>query len=190
MKRLHARTGRRSGFTLAEVMVTLIVVGITLTLILQGLNTAKITAAHTHNRKVARELALYTLGEMEAGLFWEELEVGDDQFYGTYAEQGYEAFEWEIIVGDESFTEYEESEDGYHDSYAYRRYKEEEQREDDDRDEDEESTEPYERVSIRVTFPKLGEQSNEITLERWIPWKQVYGVDEEALAEEEEEAES
>jgi len=80
-------------------MVTLIVVGITLTLILQGLNTAKITAAHTHNRKVARELALYTLGEMEAGLFWEDLEVGDDQFYGTYAEQGYEAFEWEIIVG-------------------------------------------------------------------------------------------
>lgn len=163
-------------------MVTLIVVGITLTLILQGLNTAKMTAAHTHNRKVARELALITLGELEAGLFWEDLEVGEDQLSGSYAEEGYELFFWEVIVGDENFPEYEDSEDGYHDSYAYRRYQEDE--EDDDYD-DEEEAEPYERVSIRVTFPKLAEQPNEITLERWIPWDQVYGVDEDQeLAEE------
>ena len=44
---------------------------------------------------------------------------------------------------------------------------------------DEDAAEPYERVSIRVTFPKLGEQKNEITLERWIPWEQVYGEDPE-----------
>jgi len=181
-----AITGKRAGFTLAEVMVTLIVVGITLTLILQSLNTAKITAAHTHNRKVARELALYTLGEVDAGLFWEDLEVGDDQFNGSYAEQGYEAFYWEIIVGDEDFLDYEESESGYHDSYAYRRYQEQEEEDEDGLDEDEDAAEPYERVTIRVTFPKLGEQPNEIKLERWIPWEQVYGVDEEALAEEEE----
>ena len=47
------------------------------------------------------------------------------------------------------------------------------------------TSEPYERVSIRVTFPKLSEQPNEITLERWIPWDQVYGVDEDAAEEEE-----
>ena len=183
MKVARTNAGRRAGFTLAEVMVTLIVVGITLTLILQGLNTAKITAAHTHNRKVARDLALYTLGQMEAGLFWEDLEVGDDMFSGSYAEQGYEAFFWELVLGDENLPDYEESEDGYHDSYAYRRYQEEE--DEDDLDEDEEATEPYERVTIRVIFPKLGEQQNEITLERWIPWEQVYGVDEEAQQEEE-----
>ena len=171
------------GFTLAEVMVTLIVVGITLTLILQGLNTAKMIAADTHNRKVARELALYTLGEMEAGLFWEDLEFGDDLLSGSYAEQGYEFFSWVITLGDENFPEYEDSESGYHDTYAYRRYLEDEE-EDDDFDEDEESSEPYERVSIRVTFPKLSELENEITLERWIPWDQVYGVDEDAAAEE------
>jgi prepilin-type N-terminal cleavage/methylation domain-containing protein len=174
----------KAGFTLAEVMVTLIVVGITLTLILQGLNAAKMTAAHTHNRKVARELAIYTLGEMEAGLFWEELEYGDDQLSGTYAEQGYEYFSWIIVVGDENFPEYEDSESGYHDTYAYRRYQEEED-EDDDLDEDEDQSEPYERISIRVTFPKLSDLPNELEFERWIPWDQVYGVDEDAVEEEE-----
>ena len=42
----------------------------------------------------------------------------------------------------------------------------------------------YEKVRIRVEFPKLAEYENEIVLERWIPWEQVYGPDEEAAAEE------
>lgn len=160
--------------------MTLIVVGITLTLILQGLNTAKITAAHTHNMKVARELALYTLGEIESGLYWEDLKGGEDSLSGSYAEQGYEAFYWEVIIGDENFPDYEESESGYHDSYAYRRYLEDQEEEDDPTGE--QTKEPYERVSIRVTFPELGEEPNEIKMERWIPWDQVYGVDEEEQA--------
>ena len=52
----------RAGFTLAEVAVTLVIVAIGPTLVLQGLNTSKMSAAQTHNRKVARELALLTLG--------------------------------------------------------------------------------------------------------------------------------
>ena len=42
-----------------------------------------------------------------------------------------------------------------------------------------EAAEPYETVRIRVTFPKLGEQPNTLDLERYVPWEQVYGEDEE-----------
>ena len=80
----------RAGFTLAEVAVTLVIVAIGLTLVLQGLNTSKMSAAQTHNRKVARELALLTLGEIEAGLYWEDLNSSSDILAGTYAEAGYE----------------------------------------------------------------------------------------------------
>ena len=73
-----------------------------------------------------------------------------------------------------------------HDTYAYRRYLEDDDEDDLDEDEDEESSEPYERVSIRVTLPKLSKRSDlvdELTFERWIPWDQVYGVDEDAAEE-------
>ena len=183
MKRAQAKSSRSSGFTLAEVMVALVVVGITSLLILQGLGTAKLTAAHTHNRKVARELAMLTLSQLEAGLFWEELETGDEFLSGTYAEEGYEAFHWFLTLGDESLPDYEEPDSGYHDSYAYRRWQDS-QAEDDD-EEDEEATEPYERVTIRVEFPKLSDLKAEITLERWVPWEQIYGASEEEQAPEE-----
>ena len=34
-------------------------------------------------------------------------------------------------------------------------------------------------MKLRVTFPVLSEYSNQIELERWIPWTQVYGEDED-----------
>jgi prepilin-type N-terminal cleavage/methylation domain-containing protein len=165
---LKPRRGR-SGFTLAEVAVTLVIVGIALVLVLQGLNTAKLTAAHTHQRKVARELALFTLGQVESGLYWEE--VGD-RLYGTYAEEGYPEFTWEVALGDDAFTEEEEGY-GPYDSFRDRPVAEDEE------EEDEDATEPFEKVRIRVDFPKLGELENTLTLERWIPWTQVYGEEEE-----------
>ena len=167
--------GARPGFTLDEVAITIVIVSVTLVLVLQGLNTAKVTAAHTHNRKVARELALLTLGEVEAGLYWEDLDGETASFSGTYAEEGYEEFFWEIFIGEE-LDSYEEDGDGYFDSYAYRREIEEE--EDEDSPFGSGSTGgPYETVSVRVTFPRLAEQSNELVLERWIPLEQVYGAD-------------
>ena len=55
----------------------------------------------------------------------------------------------------------------------------EEEYEDDDEEEDEETNEPFEKVRIRVTFPQLSERPAEYVVERWIPWDQVYGPDEE-----------
>jgi len=174
------RRAGAGGFTLAEVAVTLMIVGIGLVLVLQGLNTARATAYQTHNRKVARELALLTLAQIEAGLFWEEI---DDRLFGTYGEEGYEEWSWEVVLGEETFTEedYDEESGVLYDTYRERELREDEEREDRDEEEDEEAREPFEKVRIRVSFPRLGEFPNFVTLERWIPWDQVYGPSEEDL---------
>jgi prepilin-type N-terminal cleavage/methylation domain-containing protein len=183
--RSHRPARERAGFTLAEVAVTLVIVGIALTLILQGLNTAKISAAQTHNRKVARELALWTLGEIEGGLYQEDLGSRTDILAGTYAEQGFEAWRFEVVLGDESFIESSTAEydDAYHDSWIAEREREARQRERDDEDDGEdpaeEETEPFEKVRIKVSHPRFGDRPNELILERWIPWNLVYGEPEE-----------
>lgn len=170
--------GARAGFTLAEVAVTLLIVGIGLVLVLEGLTKAKVSAAETHYRKVARELALLTLGQVEAGLFWEELD-GDGKggtLTGTYAEDGYEEFYYELVFGEEDFlaSTSDESESGYHDSWRYDREREARERED-EADDDEEVEEPFEKVRIKVGFPQLSERESSLVLERWMPWRQVYG---------------
>ena len=53
----------------------------------------------------------------------------------------------------------------------------------DEEEDDEQEVEPYEKVRIRVTFPKLGEAKNELVLERWVPWEQVHGETEDAATE-------
>lgn len=174
---------RRAGFTLAEVAVTLVIVGVAMVLVLQGLNTAKLLAAHTHNKKTARELALVTLGEIESGLYWEDM---DDQLDGSYSEEGYPKFRWTVVFGDEQFPttlrEHGEQE-GWLPNRGAARDEYADERDDDD---DEDAEEPYERVKIRVEFPAFyvyDEEFDEFILERWVPWVQVYGEDEEDAAE-------
>jgi prepilin-type N-terminal cleavage/methylation domain-containing protein len=160
------RVRTRSGFTLAEVAVTILIVGIGLLFILQGLNTAKLAAAQTRNIKLARELALYTLGQVESGLFQDDIENG---LTGTYADQGYPEFEYEVAVGDQTFLERDPN--AAHDSWA---------RTPEEIEEDEESDvqEPFEKIKIRITFPQYAEYEHEKIFERWIPWEQVYGSEE------------
>ena len=168
------------GFTLAEVAVTIVIVGIGMLLVLQGLNTAKLTAAHTRNTKLARELALTTLGQIASGQFQEDIQDGLD---GSYAEEGYPEFSFEVVVGDDSFRE--TTTDGPFDSWAPRDDRREED-EDEEKDPQEETDEPFEKVKIKITFPKIDvakeQLKNELVLEEWIPWKQVYGQKEEAEA--------
>ncbi len=175
----------RAGFTLAEVMVTLMIVSIGLLLVTQGLTRARFTTAETHFRKVARELALQTLGELESGLFWEELDGGGEVLTGTYAEEGYEDFHYELVLGDQDFlgdrsSRYDRNQ-GFHDSWDYEREREERQRKKDGKDEDEdEVTEPFEKVRIKVGYPAFGDEPGKLVLERWIPWEQVYGSKDDA----------
>ena len=159
----------RSGFTLAEVAMTIVIMGIGLLLVLQGLNTAKMTAAHTRNYKLSRELALLTIGQIESGLFQEDIDRG---LTGSYADEGYPDFTFEVVVGDETFREPDD--DGTFDSWAPT---DDEERA--ERDEEEEVAEPFEKVKVRITCPKIQDFSNELVLERWIPWTQVYGESEE-----------
>lgn len=170
----------RAGFTLAEVAVTLLIVSMGLVLVMQGLTTAKHSAATTHFRKVARELGGLTLGQLEAGLFWEDLQGGGssgDVLTGNYAEEGYEEFSYELVLGDEQFSEERQDYDkngSYHDTWAYERERERDRKDADDEDEDA-VTEPFQKARIRVTYPRLGEAGNTLVIERWIPWELVYG---------------
>jgi prepilin-type N-terminal cleavage/methylation domain-containing protein len=184
--RLTRPCSASAGFTLAEVAVTLLIVSICLVLVLQGLTSAKISAAETHHRKVARELALFTLGQVEAGLFWEELDGDGDTLTGNYAEEGYENFHYELAFGEEDFDsagEYDQRDGSYHDSWRYEREREEREREEDD--EEEPTEQPFEKVRIRVGYPQLTERESALVLERWMPWKQVYGSEEGAEPAEE-----
>jgi prepilin-type N-terminal cleavage/methylation domain-containing protein len=164
---------RRSAFTLVEVAITIVIVGIGLLLVMQGLNVAKITAAHTRNYKLARELALLTIGQIEAGEFQKDIENG---LNGSYAEQGYPEFGYEVIVGDASFRE--RSDTGAFDSWAPTQQELDQKK----KDEEDHKEEPFEKVKIRVTFPKFAQYSNELVFEKWIPWKQVYGEKDDSTA--------
>lgn len=174
---------RRAGFTLVEMAVTLVIVSMGLVMVLEGLMKAKVSAADTHYRKVARDLALLTLGQVEAGLFWEELDGDAGTLTGTYAEEGHEDFSYELVLGDEDFTDQSERdprETGYHDSWRAEREREDRAKK---KDEDEEKTkQPFEKVRIRVTYPQLTDRESTLVLERWMPWEQVYGSEEGANA--------
>lgn len=166
---------RSAGFTLAEVAVAIVIVGMGLLWILEGLNLAKLTAAHTRNYKLARDLALVTLGQIESGQFQDDIERG---LVGNYAEEGFPEFSYEVAVGDETFVE--RRADGSFDSWELRGKAKEAAEE---REKDEEAPEePFEKVKVKITFPKIREFPSELVLERWIPWKQVYGEDEEEAA--------
>ena len=119
-----------NGFTLAEVAVTIAIVGIMLSMLAESLHGAKFQAAYTRNCKVARELALLTLGELVSGVYSDELD-GDDRLEGTYADQGYEDFTYELLVGDEQFDDYDARDDETtlpYDTVRARREREEEER--------------------------------------------------------------
>ncbi len=183
-------SGERSGFTLAEVAVTLVIVSITLIFVLQGLTQARLTAFYTTDRKIARQLALETLSQIESGLYWEDVQEPGDKLMGTYAEEGYEAFEYEVLFGEGD--DFRMSPQGL-DNNEYSGFDSWSQDRDSDRDgvsdsdevggseDEEEIKEPYKVVRSQVLFPTNGmpDVNNTIVLERWITWELVYGEDED-----------
>ena len=159
---------RRGGFTLAEVAVTLVVVGVSLVSVIQVLNIAKLETADTRNHKLANELARLTLGRVEAGLFQDEFS-STEYLDGSFDEEGYPEFTWELLLGDEAFGDPDDRNDRF-DSWA----------EDEDEEvDDEENEEVYEKVKVRVLSPPIRDYNNETILELWILWAQVYGEDDE-----------
>ena len=170
---LKIKQRARAAFTLVEVAVAILIVGIALTLVLQSLNTSKLRAKQTQNLKLARELGTLTMGRLSAGLYQEEI---DSYYTGSYSEEGYPEFSYEIVLGENSFPEAE----GYEEGVRFDSWYDEDLNEDDD---EEDAEEPYEKIRVRVTFPVLSEYSNQLELERWIPWDQVYGEEEDEFAE-------
>lgn len=158
---------RRRGFTLAEVAVTIALVGLALAWMLQVLNASKLTAAYSRNLKLSRELALLTLGQIESGVFADDMD--DERIEGSYAEEGYPDFYFEAILGDENFM----PDPGDQQAFDNWRHEQQQKRRN-ETDEDEETEQAYEKIQVKVTFPKIQELSNEYVLERWIPWKQLH----------------
>ncbi|MDE0915068.1 MAG: type II secretion system protein [Planctomycetota bacterium] len=173
------RMSNNCGFTLIEAALAIALVGMALTATLQILQASKLSAAHTRDQKTARVLALKTLGEIESGLRWDELDEGA-LLSGSYAEDDYPAFYWELAVGDQQFSIQEDIDPyGPIDNWALRREQEEYLASNEDEGlTGEESAEPYEKIRIRVTYPKYSDMENELTLERWIRWDQVYRPEE------------
>jgi prepilin-type N-terminal cleavage/methylation domain-containing protein len=165
-KRFGARGAK--GFTLAEVAVTIAIVGLALAWMLQTLSSSKLTAAYSRNLKLARELAVYTLGQIESGLYVEELD--QDRIEGSYADEGYPDFHFEAVLGDESLSPNRD------DARAFDNWRHEQsvKERNASREEEEETEQPYEKVQVRVTFPKIGDLKNDYIIERWLPWKQVH----------------
>ncbi|HRV81317.1 MAG: hypothetical protein H6830_05115 [Planctomycetes bacterium] len=162
----------RSGFTLAEAAITIALVGLTITYTLQALTSAQTTAAHTHEVKLAREMALRTLGEIATGQYQAE---STEVIVGTYPEDIAPYMSYQIAFGDASLPDHGQREDRdveRIDNWANRR-----QWEQNNQTSDEETVEEdYETVHIRVIFPKHSEELNDsIELEAWIPWEQVHG---------------
>lgn len=181
----RARAHARSGFTLAEVAVTLVIVGIALVLLLQGLGGSKAQAFYTRNLKVANQLARQTMGEVSAALYQEDAEFGLE---GTYADSDFPEFTYEVWFGEDDFPNDVAGESESFDSWDHQRERQREIDEDEERngsqepgseeDEDEEH-EPFEKVRIRVTFPVIGKYDGTLVLTEWIPWDQVYGAEDE-----------
>jgi prepilin-type N-terminal cleavage/methylation domain-containing protein len=179
----------RGGFTLAEVAVTIVIVGIGMLLVLEGLNMAKMSALQTKNLKLSRELALLTLGQISAGLFQDEIQNG---LHGTYAQEGFPDFTFEVAVGDVALTSEgsRSAGDNSFDSWnrpvdTSRTTTTDQQQQQDDaskKDPKDITDQPYEKVKIKVGFPAIRiekeELKHELVLEEWIPWKQVYGSNE------------
>ncbi len=169
----------KGGFTLVEVAVALVIIGISLTLLLESLQGSKMQAAHTRNLKLARELGVLTLGQVESGLFAEELESGYSE---SYAGENYPDFSFELRVGEDVFEDTQEYDDsGFHDAFRARADREFESNRDNDVDED--VAEEFEKVRIRVTFPKFAQFKNYVDIESWMVWEQVYGSEDEEETE-------
>lgn len=168
------------GFTLVEAAITLAIVALVLVTILQGMEGAKLSAYHTRQKKTAYELAVGLLGEVSVGLWREELESG---MTGNFAELDEPDFFWELALGEDVLEEQQDNdEERPFDNFAARRDWEERNRSDTEEDEledGEEPVEPFEKIRIRVTFTKLRDFSNELVLESWVPWEEIYGPTEE-----------
>ena len=156
-----------AGFTLAEMVVTLLIVALLLVISVQGIQRTMSQSAYTRDSRIARELALLQLGRLEAGLYMDEIE---DHMEGDFSDDDQPYFAWELVLGTEEFYDEDVEESDRFDSW-----------EDYDEDEDEEadSGEPWVVARVKVTFPQHPERTNELILERWLTREFVYGPEDE-----------
>lgn len=154
--------------------MTIALVGIVLAWLLQSLSASKLTAAHARDLKLARELALLTLGQIESGLYEDDLD--SERIEGNYSEEGHPTFLFEAVIGEQNFKPSDD------DARAFDNWREEQarrERELREVDEEEETEQPYEKIQIKVIYTKIQELPNEYVLEKWVPWDVLHPPEEE-----------
>ena len=179
MRRGHRNTSNAGGFTLAEAAVTIAIVALMLIYVLQGLEGAKMAAfLHQATQDRLRARRRFAPGEIKAGLYREELESGDT---GDFSDKDEPTFSWEVALGEDALEETDDVERPY-DNLAERRSWEQDQEDRSDSDnEDEEEAE----VTLREDqgsasySPPLGDRPNELVIEEWVAWVEIYGEDED-----------
>jgi hypothetical protein len=125
--------------------------------------------------RLARELALLTLGQIESGLFEEDLE--NERIDGNYSEEGHPDFFFEAVIGDENFRPDENDQQAF-DNWRHEQALKERELSNKQKEEEEEAEQPYEKVQIKVTFPEIQELESEYVLEKWVPWAVIHPPDE------------
>jgi len=156
------KTTSRKGFTLIEVMASLILLAVTLVSLLQLRNDAVARAASSRSGSIASRLGLGLLHRVEAG------RVADlfDGFQGDFAEEGFGNFTFLLGLGDGSAfagnTE-SDSEMTWRDSARAV-------------EEDPEAVDlpEYTRVFLTVTWPGSGGEDGSLQLETVLPTWAVY----------------
>jgi type II secretory pathway pseudopilin PulG len=176
MKIFTSKQRSGSGFTLAEAAITIALVGLTITYTLRALTAAQTTAAHTHEVKLAREMALRTLGEVATGQF---LVDGNEVLTGTYDEEVAPYMAYSVAFGDAVLPTRSQDKNSYDKPFDNWRARDDYRQETDSQEELDGDHEPFEKIVIRVSFPKHSDLPDFIELESWIPWEQVYGPDDE-----------
>ena len=126
------------------------------------------TAAHTRNLKLSRELALLTLGRIESGLYQEEHRRRDHR--GQLRRGGLPGLH---LRGRDRRREPARARSTTARSSTTGQSREDEQAEDED--EEERRAALREGPDPRHRSPRSSELKNELVLEHWIPWDQVYG---------------
>ncbi len=156
-------------FSLIEVMVSLMLLAVTLTVLLQLRGEAVGRASDGRSLAVASRLSLRMMHQIEAGRFTDLF----DGFNGDLADDGYEDFTFVIGLGDSSLYSNNDI-DTSSPEYAWResaRTREEERQEEDDSDDIKpEKT----RVVITVTYPGYDGEEREYQLETLVDTWAVY----------------
>ncbi|MAW59671.1 MAG: hypothetical protein CMJ94_02410 [Planctomycetes bacterium] len=169
MRPLPPTRGPRAGFTLMEVMVSVMLVAVAMTTLMQLRQDSIGRASKGRDISVAARLASQLLHRIEAARMLDLF----DGMNGDFSEEGFPDFSYVVALGDGSNYAEDTSVDSNSPEWAWREALR--KREDDRIDEEGDDQRPEKtRVVIRVTYTAFDDEVEEYRLEAMIDSWAVY----------------